>query len=234
MQREPSGESGRSSTGPRAPSRTEPHESDRLDGVATRPTTRSWTIASWRLGAAARDHVAAVDHLEPLAADVIALQAVREKDARAIADDLDCPHVWARSHFPTSPLLIGSSVGLAILTPHRIVSSTEIVTSRRRSVWSSDRRVAQTATVMRSDHSAFAISHRSSTDPVPALRPAENEAPLVVIHPVLPSSAGHPEIAPPDAATHSSTEVLRPIEGAPPLVVTTFEMTWVEGGFAAS
>ncbi len=202
--------------------------------MTARSVTRAWTIASWRVGIAGGNHRAVVDVLEELDADVIALQAIRLRDARAIADTLDHHHHWSKSHYPSLRVIPGSAVGLAVLTPHRISAIADTITGDRRTLWSSDRRIAQTATILRSDHSAYAITHRSSTDPVPMVSPPETPAPLITISPALPTSGGHPDVALPGGATGVTTEITSPFASAPPLVVKRFAMVWVQGDFAAS
>lgn len=202
--------------------------------MTARSVTRDWTIASWRVGLTGGNHHAVADVLDELGADAIALQALHQRHAREIANHLDHHHHWSKSHYPSLPLIPGSAVGLAVLTPHRIAAVDESITSEQRTSWSSDRRIAQTVTVMRSDHSAYGISHRSSTDPVPGFEPPETAAPHIAINPTLATSGGHPTIALPGGATGVTTDVSSPFAGAPPLVVTRFAMVWVQGDFAVS
>ena len=119
---------------------------------------RRWTVATWLL--AGVDDFESVAHaLEPLAADAIALQSLHERDADTIAAALGMQMAWEVSHYPRSRILVGTSVGLAVLTPHRVSASHATVTSSTSTLWSTKRRIAQCCTVERHDHTAYMIVH---------------------------------------------------------------------------
>ena len=202
--------------------------------VSGHPSPRRWTIASWHLGDRAHEHddvVAALDGIEP---DAIALQGLTARSVRSISTALDLPHVWARSHYPTSRLIPGSSIGLAVLTPHRITSAAAVVVSGESSLWSSARRIMQTATILRPDHSSYAINHRFDDHGGSTPVATPESAPVIDINPARPMSQDSPRIDVPAGATTVSHQLLAPLDGAPPIGVTQFDMVWVQGGFAAS
>jgi hypothetical protein len=192
--------------------------------------TRVWTVASWHLGAAADATDAVTDALDAIECDNVAIQWIRSRQARAIADRLDLPYAWARSHHPTSRLIPGSAVGLAVLTPHRIARSAERPVGEHTSLWSSQRRVMQIVTVSRSDRTSYTLCHGTAALPARGVDVANGPPVLVVGEPSGPGLRS--PIALPNGATSVSTEHRTPNEGANPLVVASFEMTWVEGGFA--
>lgn len=198
--------------------------------VIARSVNRTWAVVSWRLGTAGHDTDAAVDALDPLDVDVVALQWVRAREVRAIANHLDLPYVWARSHHPVSRLVPGSAIGVAVMTPHRIVSSTARPIGDETSLWSSRRRVMQAVGVTRKDHTGFTIVHGSGPLPSDADRAASGAPAILVDGATGPGM--RPQVGVPDGATLLSSDHRRPIDGAAQLVVTRFEMTWVEGGFA--
>jgi hypothetical protein len=196
-----------------------------------------WTVASWLLAREGRDVDAVVRALTTVEADAVAVQSVRAREATAIATHLDLHHVWAKSHHPRSPLIPRSALGLAIMSPHRITGALQSVVGEHTSIWSTKRRIVQIATVQRtSDHTAYSFGH--SLAPVDVFdgagSAAPGSAPLVVIRPARIGVDDARAIEVPDTAAVSSVEVRRPIPTAEPLLVTAFEMPWVEGGFASA
>lgn len=187
---------------------------------------RRWTVASWLL--AGVDDVEAVTHaLEALSADAIALQSVHERDADTVAAALGMQMAWEVSHYPRSRLLLGSAVGLAVLSPHRITSSHSTVINDHRSLWSGKRRIAQLALVERHDQTGYTFVHALGT--IAPTVPTTG-FPAVRMVPVGVDEAAAAIVLPAEATTvSSSTET--PIDGAPPLLATTFEMPWVRGDF---
>ena len=109
-----------------------------------------WRVMTWNvLGAHDPDlgELAAVirDH-EP---DVVALQEVRRGQATRLARRLGWQQVWARKHYPYSPLLWWRAEGLALLSPwgleHRMVTTI----SPDVSTWTYRHRILMAATVVR-------------------------------------------------------------------------------------
>jgi hypothetical protein len=205
--------------------------------VVGQPVTRRWTVASWLLTRWGHDIDAVVRALATIEADALAVQSVRARDATEIATQLDLHHVWAKSHHPRSPLVPRSAVGLAIMSPHRITGSLQSAVGEHTSIWSTKRRIVQIATVQRaSDHTSYSFGH--SLAPVDVFDGAGSStagsAPLVVIRPSRVGVDDARAIEVPDTADVSSIEVRRPIPEAEPLLVTAFEMPWVQGGFASA
>ena len=189
---------------------------------------RRWTVATWLLGGV-HDFEAVVHALEPLGADAIALQSVHERDADTVAAALGMQMAWEVSHYPRSRVFIGSSVGLAILTPHQVSASHATVTSAASSLWSTSRRIAQFCTVERQDHIGYTIVH--AVGPTHGLVSGAGGFPVVhVIPEQVGVDAGRAIELPAEARSVSST-VTQPIEGANPLQATTFELPWVKGDF---
>lgn len=195
-----------------------------------RSVSRTWTVASWCLGAAWQASDVPIDTLDGFDCDIVAIQWIRSRRARTIADRLDLPYAWARSHHPRSRLIPGSAVGLAVLTPHRISISVDGAIGEPASLWSPDRRAMQAVTVARSDQTSYTICHGTAALG-PEVTDSANGPPTLVVG--EPSGPGlRTPIDLPDGARMVSTEHHTPIEGVSPLVVASFEMTWVEDGFA--
>ena len=196
--------------------------------MTTDTVQRRWCLATWLLSGV--DDFEAVTHaLDPLSADAIALQSVHERDADTVAAALGMQLAWEVSHYRRSRIVPGSSVGLAVLTPHRVTASRATVTSATSSLWSTGRRIAQLCTVERHDHTGYTVVHAVGPTHGAVLDPGR----LPVIR-VTPEQVGiAPERAielPPEAGEETST-VTRPIEGANPLQATTFVSAWPRGGF---
>ena len=193
-----------------------------------------WTIASWRLGEWARDRDRFIDQLEAIGADAIALQRLTARAARAISDALDLPHVWERSHYPEPRIAPRPSVGLAVLTPHRVTATSAIAVTSETSTWSSRRRILQTVALRRSDGQTLAISHRSDSGSGPPFADIAEHTPVLSINPFPAVGGDTPRISVPTGGSLRAQDVLTPIEGAPPLVVTSFETARARDDFAAS
>ncbi|MDJ0770884.1 MAG: hypothetical protein QNJ12_18975 [Ilumatobacter sp.] len=188
---------------------------------------RRWTIATW-LVAGSRDDVEAI--AAPLIdgeLDVVMLQSIGKRNVDALAAAIGANHVWALSHHRRSRLLPGSGVGLAALTPHRIIGTVDAVVGEHRSRWSKHRRIAQEVTVERADHSAYAISHSVADGTVTG--PAG--PPRIVVRPSLVDAGAERAVELPDGAVLVDVDATTPIAGAAPLLTVTFEMAWVQGDF---
>lgn len=189
---------------------------------------RRWTVATWLL--AGVDDFEAVAHaLESLSADAIALQSVHERDADTVAAALGMQMSWEVSHSPRSRVFLGSSVGLAVLTPHRVSASHATVTSAKTSLWSTSRRIAQCCTVERHDHTGYTIAH--AVGPTHGVTAGAGGFPIVRMVPEqVGVDASRAIELPPEAGAATST-VAEPIEGANRLQATSFELPWVQGDF---
>ena len=189
---------------------------------------RRWTVTTWLL-AGVDDFEAVVHALEPLTADAIALQSVHERDADTVAAALGMQMAWDVSHYPRSRLVLGSSVGLAVLTPHRVSATHTTVTSATSSLWSTSRRIAQFCTVERHDHTGYTIVH--AVGPTHGAVVDAGGFPLVRMTPEQVGVDETRAIELPAAASGASSTVSQPIDGANRLQATSFALPWVQGDF---
>lgn len=197
--------------------------------MASETLPRRWTIATWLVAHGTADLADVITALRPVDADAYALQSLAETDVERIADELGMYHAWELSYHPHSRLIPGSGIGLAIVSPHRIEASTSAVVNDHGSLWSSRRRIAQWATVVRADHSAYSLGHAVGTVP-PATFPTD-AAPLVEIRPDQVDHDTTRAIELPEGATSIDSTTARPIAGVAPMLSGTFEMPWVRGDF---
>jgi hypothetical protein len=200
-------------------------------GMAMTTVNRRWTVVTWMLARAewATDSVTAA--LAATGPDAVALQSVGEEQIAEIAAALGMQHAWARSHHPRSRLIPGSAVGLAVLSPHRISNPRDHVIGEMRSLWSSKRRIAQTAVIERADHSAYTIAHaaeRLDDAAVPT-----GAAPIIRIRPPQVGVDHHRGLEVPVGATTLVVSTTTPIDGLAAMQMVRFEMPWVEGDVAA-
>ncbi len=190
---------------------------------------RTWTVATWLVAHGRSELDRVIQALGTLEADAIALQSLEESDVEHIAAELGLNHAWELSYHPVSRLIPGSAIGLAVLSPHAVTSSTSVVINEHDSMWSKQRRIAQFAVVNRADHSGYAIGHavgNVAAGSMPGLA-----APLVMCRPEQVDRDPSRAIEVPHAATVSNTEIEQPIERAEPLFSVTFDMPWVQGDF---
>jgi hypothetical protein len=197
--------------------------------MAMATVNRRWTIATWLVAGAKPPPDGAVAALAHVDADAIALQSVGKRDVDEVAAALGMHCTWACSHYPRTRLFPGSAVGLAVLTPHRISFSDRHVVTGGRSAWSRSRRIAQNATVERSDHSAYTISHAAERVVGPAT--PSGAAPSIIIRPPQVGVDDKRAIELPTGASMVTSVASTPIERAAAMLVVTFEMPWVQGDF---
>jgi hypothetical protein len=197
--------------------------------MAMATVNRRWTIATWMVARLDDRLDAAVRALEQIGADAIALQSIGEADTVDLAAALGVHHAWARSHHPRSRLLPGSAVGLAVVTPHRITGGHDLILGDPRSLWSSQRRVAQTVVIARADQSAYAVAHATERLDEAAL--PTGSAPLVRIRPAQVGIDDSRALQVPLGATTLAALSETPLDGIAPLLAVTFEMPWVQGDF---
>ena len=196
--------------------------------------SRRWTIATWLLAGFDDDNDRAADDLaaslRALNADVIVLQSVPRSLAERLGATLAMHSRWALSHYRRSPLLRGSGVGLATLTPHTIRSSTDRVISPQESTWSPKRRIAQSTLVQRADHSAYQVLHAgTSVDDA-----AGGGAPTIVVRPAQVGIDAGRAVELPKGSVVVSNDSTAPIAGAQPLLTVTFDHDWVAADFPTS
>lgn len=81
--------------------------------------------------------------------DAVAVQEIRQAQAKALAKALKMRVQWTQKHFPYSRLVYWKAEGLAMLTPHRLESTghAELTLSESRSSYM--RRIVQWADVVR-------------------------------------------------------------------------------------
>ncbi|MEO6652713.1 MAG: hypothetical protein ABIP17_08675 [Ilumatobacteraceae bacterium] len=186
-------------------------------------------MSTWLVAHGRRDLDAVAEALRSVDHDAVALQSLERSDVEHLADALGMHHEWEASHHPRSRLLVGSAVGLAILSPHRIDGSTSTVINEHASLWSTERRIAQVATVTRSDHSAYSIGHALGAVPTDAV--PSHAAPFVEIRPEQVDHDAQRAIGLPTGATTVETTTSRPIDHVAALLTVTFDMPWVQGDF---
>jgi len=190
---------------------------------------RRWTITTWMVAHGRSNLDEVIVALRPVVTDAVALQSLERSDVEHVADALRMHHAWDVSHHLRSRLLPGSGVGLAILSPHRVEGSTSSVINDHESLWSNRRRIAQWATVIRADHSAYSIGHAVGT--VPADTFPTGSAPLVEIRSEQVDHDVDRAIGLPQGATLIESTTTRPIDDVAPMLTVTFEMPWVQGDF---
>lgn len=194
-----------------------------------RTVSRTWTISTWLVAHAIAEFDAVIRGLKVTESDIIALQSLRESHANAIATELEMDVDWEISHHPQSRLIPGRAVGLAVLSPHGVPMSRGDVISDRTSLWSKDRRIAQTALVERADHSGYLIVHGVG---VPADFPVPSRAaPVIRLVPERIDQAPVEAVVLPEGATMTSQRPITPVNQASRILTTTFEMDWVQGDF---
>lgn len=97
--------------------------------------------------------------------DVLALQEVRRGQAKRLARRLGWQVVWARKHYPYSPLVWWRAEGLAIVSPWKLGGWLATSISPEVSTWTYRHRVLIAATVTRRDGSLRVFdTHLSGED----------------------------------------------------------------------
>lgn len=182
-----------------------------------------WTIAT-ALVAGVDDLDQQADLFAAFNADAIAVQGVAEHDCEALADRLGMRAAWSLSYYSRTPLMKSSGIGLAVITSLTAHEPAVQVVAGRDSGWSRDRRIAQTVTVERSDHSAYAI--RQSLDD-PGEWPT-TRAPAVTIRPQQVGIDDSRAIELPPKAVEIEIHQPVTITGTQAVIAaTSFSMPWV-------
>ncbi|MEY2753928.1 MAG: hypothetical protein RJB65_286 [Actinomycetota bacterium] len=115
-----------------------------------------WSVTSWNMHGSARPNLPAVaEAIESLGTDVLALQEIQRAQARELSRLLGWQHVWARKHYPYSPLVWWRAEGHAILTPHRLAERATWTLSHGWSTWTYRYRIMLAATIARRDGSSM-------------------------------------------------------------------------------
>lgn len=77
----------------------------------------AWRVLTWNiLGSREQNLDVITEVISGYAADVVALQEVRQRQARGLARRLGWHIVWTRKHYPSTPLVWWRAEGLALLT----------------------------------------------------------------------------------------------------------------------
>ena len=97
--------------------------------------------------------------------DVVAFQEIRRGQAKRLARQLGWNYVWARKHYPYSPLLWWRAEGLAIVSMWKLSGRLATTISPEVSTWTYRHRVLVAATVTRRDGSLRVFdTHLSGED----------------------------------------------------------------------
>lgn len=131
------------------------------------PSHATWSVTTWNTHGSARpDPHALADAIRSLATDVVAVQEIQRHQARQTARLLGWHHVWARKHYPYSPVVWWRAEGLAILSRHPLTDRRAWEISRGWSTWTYRHRIMLAATATRPDGTALRVYdvHFSSDD----------------------------------------------------------------------
>ncbi len=145
-----------------------------------------WRILTWNVHGSARpdlDRIAAV--LADQRADVVALQEIRSRQARRLAERLGWSVRWARKHYPFTPLLWWLAEGAAILSPHALSSSRRVSLTPGVSSWTFRHRIVLVATARRGAGGGLRCYnvHLSTADHHERIRQAKQIELLIVADP---------------------------------------------------
>lgn len=110
----------------------------------------TWRVLTWNiLGSRQQNLDVITEVISGYAADVVALQEVRQRQARGLARRLGWHIVWTRKHYPSTPLVWWRAEGLALLTRGAVSELISVSISPGVSTWTYRHRVAMAATVTR-------------------------------------------------------------------------------------
>ncbi len=125
-----------------------------------------WRLITWNvLGAHQPNLELLAEVIEGYAADAVALQEVRRRQARRIAHRLGWQWHWARKHYPFSPLVWWRAEGLAVLSPSPMTHVMHTSISPGVSTWSYRHRILLAVTVTRGDDAVrLYTTHLASHD----------------------------------------------------------------------
>ncbi len=121
-------------------------------------TPRPWTVLTWNVhGSAAPDLDAIAAVVRTESPDVVVVQEIRRRQARALSAQLEMRYSWSLKHEPYTKVMWWRSEGMAIMTPHLLdaVGHTEVSDGQPMRSWR--RRIAQWGLVGRVDRSMLMI-----------------------------------------------------------------------------
>jgi len=126
----------------------------------------TWRVLTWNiLGSHSPNLDVVTGVITGSAPDVVAMQEVQHRQARGLARRLGWRVVWARKHYPYSPLLWWRAEGLALLSPHAMGEMITATISPGVSTWTFRHRVMMAVTVTRDGEMLrIANTHLSSHD----------------------------------------------------------------------
>lgn len=110
----------------------------------------AWRVMTWNiLGAQHPDITEIAAVIRERQPDVVSLQEVQRAQLRRLAKHLGWHAVWARKHYPYSPLLWWRAEGIAILSPWAVSARMRTTISPGVSTWVYKHRVLLAATIAR-------------------------------------------------------------------------------------
>lgn len=123
-----------------------------------------WRVVTWNLHGSARpDLVLVAAALRELQPDVVALQEVQRRQARALARMLGWRRRWGRKHHPYSPAVWWRTEGHAVLSPHHLAAPRRVSLTPGVTTWRWRHRIVLSVTVRRrSDELRVHCTHLSS------------------------------------------------------------------------
>ena len=125
----------------------------------------AWRVVTWNiLGAHDPDLGAIAAALSEREPDVVGLQEVRRSQVRRLAKRLGWHYVWARKHYPYSPLVWWRAEGIGIVSPWQVSARLRTTISPGVSIWTFRHRVLLAATINRRDDSLRMFNTHLSSD----------------------------------------------------------------------
>ncbi len=130
------------------------------------PTMTTWRVMTWNvLGAHDPDLAELAAVIREHEPDVVAFQEIRRGQAKRLARRFGWSHVWARKHYPYTPLLWWRAEGLAIMSMWQLSGRLRTTITPEASTWTYRHRVLLAATVTRRDGSLRVFdTHLSGED----------------------------------------------------------------------
>ncbi len=123
-----------------------------------------WTVLTWNVqGAKSTDLDRIASFVRDHAPDVVLLQEVRRPQYEQLAGALGMTANWTFKHFAFSPFFTRFAEGTAMLTPHRLSATGDMVISSVRTRRSWRRRTVQWGLVERADHTAYRVVNAHMT-----------------------------------------------------------------------
>ncbi len=141
----------------------------------------TWRVLTWNILGSHRPDIRALTAvISDLTPDVVAVQEVQKRQAKALAAALGWHALWTRKHYPYTPLIWWCAEGLALLTPHSLDETVTASISPGVSTWTYRHRVAMAATIQRGAESLrIANTHLASHSADDRIAQARRTAALV-------------------------------------------------------